>query len=125
MIREVGSAPVLQWNEHRPGGDNIVRASNRGIQYEIAEAMGDFVLWVKTKGKAGLVGISPDRDRLVAEAELFASRLVPYAEQCQLDIAHLVIDNIDHMSTMWTLLVSPELRTSEVNYVGVDQPEAK
>ena len=116
------SSPLV-WTPSRSEGVGILRAHREDVKYEIAEAFGDFVLWIGKGDKTGLVAISVDRDRLKREADIFANQLIPYAEGCGLDLASLVIANSDHMATLWTLLSSPDFRTSEVQY-GV-QPEEK
>jgi hypothetical protein len=113
----------LVWTPSRSDGVGVLRANREGVEYEIAEAFGDFVLWVGKNGKNGLVAISADRDSLKREADIFANQLVPYAAGCGLDLASLVIANSDHMATLWTLLSSPDFRTSEVQD-GV-QPKEK
>jgi hypothetical protein len=116
------SSPLV-WTPSRSEGVGILRANREGVKYEIAEAFGDFVLWIGKGDKTGLVAISVDRDRLKSEADNFANQLVPYAEGCGLDLASLVIANSDHMATLWTLLSSPNFRISEVEH-GY-QPEKK
>ena len=105
----------LEWTQSRSEGVGVLRANRGGVKYEISEAFGDFVLWIGKGEKTGLVAISVDRGSLKSEADIFANQLVPYAEGCGLDLASLVISNSDHMATLWTLLSSPDFRTSEVH----------
>jgi hypothetical protein len=112
----------LVWTPSRPDGIGILSANRDGVNYEIAEAFADFVLWIGKGDKTGLVSLSVDRGRLKSEADIFANQLVPYAEGCGLDLASLVIANSNHMATLWTLLSSPDFRTSEVQN-GVQSEE--
>jgi hypothetical protein len=115
----------LVWTPSRSDGIGILRANREGVKYEIAEAFGDFVLWIGKGDKTGLVAISVDRDRLKSEADIFANQLIPYAEDCRLDLASLVIANSDHMATLWTLLVSPVFKFDNSEVRNADQPKEK
>ena len=115
----------LVWTPSRSDGIGILRANREGVKYEIAEAFGDFVLWIGKGAKTGLVAISVDRDRLKSEADIFANQLIPYAEDCRVELARLVIANSEHMATLWTLLVSPVFKFDNSEVRNADQPKEK
>ena len=104
----------LQWHAVKDEDEFISCATRGRVRFEIFEAFGDFVLWLKAGDQVGLVSVADNEKILVHQAEDFMTRAVPFAESRNMDLPALILKQTDQMATLWTLVVSPETITSEV-----------
>ena len=110
----LGENSRLKWHAVKDDDEFISCATRGRVRFEIFEAFGDFVLWMKTDDQIGLVSIAASEKLLARQAEDFLARAVPFAESRNMDLPALILTQTDQMATLWTLVGSPETIISEV-----------